>query len=42
MDLSHEDIARVLDVRLGTVKSRLHRAVNRLRDGLDLRSADDG
>ncbi len=42
MDLSHEDIARVLGVRLGTVKSRLHRAVNRLREGLDVRSADDG
>jgi RNA polymerase sigma-70 factor (ECF subfamily) len=34
MDLPHEDIARVLDVRLGTVKSRLHRAMARLRAAL--------
>jgi len=31
MDLPHEEIARVLDVRVGTVKSRLHRAMGRLR-----------
>jgi RNA polymerase sigma-70 factor (ECF subfamily) len=34
MDLPQEEIARVLDVRLGTVKSRLHRAVARLRSTL--------
>jgi len=31
MDLPQEEIARVLDVRVGTVKSRMHRAVARLR-----------
>lgn len=31
MDLPQEEIARILGVRLGTVKSRLHRAVARLR-----------
>lgn len=34
MDLPQEEIARILDVRLGTVKSRLHRAVARLRSAL--------
>jgi DNA-directed RNA polymerase specialized sigma24 family protein len=34
MDLPHDEIARVLGVRLGTVKSRLHRAVARLRSAL--------
>lgn len=31
MDLSNEEVARVLGVRPGTVKSRLHRALGRLR-----------
>jgi RNA polymerase sigma factor (sigma-70 family) len=31
LDLPQEEVARVLGVRLGTVKSRLHRAVARLR-----------
>jgi DNA-directed RNA polymerase specialized sigma24 family protein len=30
-DLSQEEIARAAGVRLGTVKSRLHRALRRLR-----------
>lgn len=34
LDLPQEEIARVLGVRLGTVKSRLHRAVTRLRSVL--------
>ena len=34
MDLPQEEIARILDVRLGTVKSRMHRAVARLRSSL--------
>jgi RNA polymerase sigma-70 factor, ECF subfamily len=34
MDLPQEEIAGVLGVRLGTVKSRLHRAVARLRTEL--------
>ena len=34
MDLPQEEVARVLDVRVGTVKSRLHRAVARLRSTL--------
>jgi RNA polymerase sigma-70 factor (ECF subfamily) len=39
MDLPQEEIARILDVRVGTVKSRMHRAVTRLRSALpkDLR-----
>jgi RNA polymerase sigma-70 factor (ECF subfamily) len=32
MDLSQEEVARVLGTRLGTVKSRLHRAIERLRE----------
>jgi RNA polymerase sigma-70 factor, ECF subfamily len=39
LDLPQEEIARVLGVRLGTVKSRLHRAVLRLRTVLP-RSVD--
>jgi RNA polymerase sigma-70 factor (sigma-E family) len=31
-DLSEADIARVLDCRLGTVKSSLHRALSKLRE----------
>ncbi len=33
-DLSLEEIARTLGIRLGTVKSSLHRALHRLRGGL--------
>jgi RNA polymerase sigma factor (sigma-70 family) len=34
LDLPQDEIARVLDVRVGTVKSRLHRAMARLRAAL--------
>lgn len=34
MDLSHEEIARVLGIQPGTVKSRLHRAMGRLRSAI--------
>jgi RNA polymerase sigma-70 factor (ECF subfamily) len=37
MDLPQEEIAAILGVRLGTVKSRLHRAVARLREELSPR-----
>jgi len=33
-DMSLEEIAQALQMRLGTVKSNLHRALGRLRDGL--------
>lgn len=33
-DLSYDEIAEVLDISVGTVKSRLHLAHNALRDGL--------
>ena len=32
--LSLEEIAQTLDLRLGTVKSSLHRALTRMRHGL--------
>ena len=35
LELSEEEAAAALDIPRGTVKSRLHRAVNRLRDKLD-------
>ena len=35
LELSEEETAAALDIPRGTVKSRLHRAVNRLRDKLD-------
>src|SRR5215469_9226891 len=35
LDLPQEEVARVLGVRVGTVKSRLHRAVARLREAAD-------
>ena len=41
LDLPQEEIARVLGVRLGTVKSRIHRAVARLRTALP-GPAEDG
>ena len=39
LDLSEEETAQTLGIRRGTVKSRLHRALARLRD--DLGGADD-
>jgi RNA polymerase sigma-70 factor (ECF subfamily) len=36
LDLPQEEIARVLGVRVGTVKSRLHRAVARLRASVEV------
>ena len=33
-DLSHDEIARAVGVRVGTVKSRIHRALRRLRSEL--------
>lgn len=33
-DLTEDDIARILDCRLGTVKSRLHRGLANLRKGI--------
>jgi RNA polymerase sigma factor (sigma-70 family) len=35
LDLSQEEVARVLGVRLGTAKSLLHRAVLRLRASMN-------
>lgn len=35
LDLPQEEVARVMGVRIGSVKSRLHRAVRRLRGILD-------
>ena len=34
-ELSYEEIAHVLDIPIGTVRSRLHHAVNQLRDTLN-------
>jgi RNA polymerase sigma-70 factor (ECF subfamily) len=34
-ELSYEEIAQVLDIPLGTVRSRLHHAVKQLRDALN-------
>lgn len=39
-DLDYEQIARALDVPLGTVRSRIHRARRRVRDFLDATDAD--
>jgi RNA polymerase sigma-70 factor (ECF subfamily) len=35
LDLPQDDIARILGIRVGAVKSRLHRGVQRLRSMLD-------
>jgi RNA polymerase sigma-70 factor (ECF subfamily) len=35
LDLPQEDVARILRIRVGAVKSRLHRGVRRLRSLLD-------
>src|SRR5262249_44608949 len=40
LDLPNEDIARILRVRVGTVKSRLHRALRHLRSAIDLEELD--
>jgi len=40
LDLSQEEVARLLGVRVGTVKSRLHRAVARLREGAEREGAE--
>lgn len=37
-DLQVDDIALLLDVRPGTVKSRIHRALGRLRSAIELRA----
>lgn len=39
LDLDEQETAAVLGWRRGTVKSRLHRALNRLRDGLEAADA---
>jgi RNA polymerase sigma factor (sigma-70 family) len=41
LDLPNEDIARILGLRAGTVKSRLHRALQRLRAAIDEEELDD-
>jgi RNA polymerase sigma-70 factor (ECF subfamily) len=41
LDLSQEDIARILGIRAGAVKSRLHRGVQRLRAMLNEENHDD-
>jgi RNA polymerase sigma-70 factor (ECF subfamily) len=40
LDLPHEEIARILGVRVGTVKSGLHRAMLRLRELLNEEGRD--
>ncbi len=40
-DLQYAEIAQALDVPLGTVRSRLHRARQRVRDHLNERTHDD-
>ena len=40
-DLQYSEIAQALDVPLGTVRSRLHRARQRVRDHLNERQTDD-
>jgi RNA polymerase sigma-70 factor (ECF subfamily) len=44
-NLSYEEIATMLEIPLGTVRSRLHTALQRLRDAMDvekIRSTDHG
>jgi RNA polymerase sigma-70 factor (ECF subfamily) len=41
-DLSYEEIAEVLDVPVGTVRSRLHHAVRRLQEALNPRGKTEG
>jgi RNA polymerase sigma-70 factor (ECF subfamily) len=41
LDLPNEEIARILGLRVGTVKSRLHRALRRLRAAINEEELDD-
>ena len=41
LDLSEEETAAALGVRRGTVKSRLSRALGRLRDEVERREAEE-
>lgn len=41
-DLSYEEIAAVLSIPVGTVRSRLHHAVRQLRDDLGINEVNDG
>jgi RNA polymerase sigma-70 factor (ECF subfamily) len=40
LDLPNEEVARILRLRVGTVKSRLHRALRQLRSTIDLEELD--
>ncbi|MDY6892213.1 MAG: sigma-70 family RNA polymerase sigma factor [Chloroflexota bacterium] len=40
-DLSYDEIAQVLDIPLGTVKSRINQAMNKLREQLKLPGEDE-
>jgi RNA polymerase sigma-70 factor (ECF subfamily) len=42
LDLPNEEVARILGARVGTVKSRLHRALRHLRSMIDLGELDHG
>lgn len=41
-DLSQKDIARILNIPLGTVKSRLHQAVQKMRKEWGIESDGKG